>query len=208
MELRHSKDEGEPCNGGDFTVEYITLIRTASTIEATEEQAEDHPSEVNDVEASSPHGINDENLDVDHDEDAPLQFYNINDIIGSAMPCIFPPCVLVTEELYAITSDEPFSFVEAEPLPSWRNATMEDLGPLKRMTLGTSPTLHSYTRSQSDRGEMGVQDEERQAWDSNLTQGEAHGKGLCATTRHQLRRDVHVGGQAELGVPAHRSRSS
>jgi hypothetical protein len=53
-------------------VEYITLIRTASTIEATEEQAEDHPSEVNDVEASSPHGINDENLDVDHDEDAPL----------------------------------------------------------------------------------------------------------------------------------------
>lgn len=80
-------------------MEYITLIRTASTIEATEEQAEDHPSEVNDVEASSPHGINDENLDVDHDEDAPLQFYNINDIIGSAMPCIFPPCVLVTEEL-------------------------------------------------------------------------------------------------------------
>jgi hypothetical protein len=64
------------------------------------------------------------------------------------------------------------------------------------MALGTSPTLHGYTRSQSDRGEMGVQHEERQAWDSNLTQGGARGKGLCATTRRQLRRDVHVGGQA------------
>jgi hypothetical protein len=46
-------------------------------VEATREQAEDHPSEVSNAELDSPLGIDDENLDANHDEDATLHFHNI-----------------------------------------------------------------------------------------------------------------------------------
>lgn len=65
-------------------------------VEATREQAEDHPSEVSDAELDSPLGIDDENLDANHDEDATLHFHNINNIINLATPRGFAACGLVT----------------------------------------------------------------------------------------------------------------
>jgi hypothetical protein len=52
-------------------VEHITLMQTASIVDATEKQVEEHPSEVRGAKLGSPHEINDQNMDANHDEDAP-----------------------------------------------------------------------------------------------------------------------------------------
>jgi hypothetical protein len=59
--------------------------------------------------------IDDENLNADHDDDAPLHLRSMSDIL--AMPG-FAPRALVAEELHVVSSDEPTSFTEAERSPS------------------------------------------------------------------------------------------
>jgi hypothetical protein len=44
--------------------------------------------------------VDDDNLDTDHDDDAPLRFCNIDDIIGLASPRSFAPHALVAKELH------------------------------------------------------------------------------------------------------------
>jgi hypothetical protein len=71
--------------------------------------------------------VDDGNLDADHDDNTPLHFCNIDDIIGMASPRGFAPCALVAKELHVVTSDELASFTEAECIPSWRKAMMEEM---------------------------------------------------------------------------------
>jgi hypothetical protein len=68
--------------------------------------------------------INNENLDGDHDDDAPLCFRSMSDILVTPG---FAPCALVAEELHVVSFDEPTSFAKAEHNPSWRKAMMEEM---------------------------------------------------------------------------------
>jgi hypothetical protein len=66
----------------------------------------------------------DENLDADHDDDAPLHFRSMSDILTTPD---FAPRKLVADELYVVSSDEPTSFTEAKHKPSWKKAMMEEM---------------------------------------------------------------------------------
>jgi hypothetical protein len=59
--------------------------------------------------------VDDENLDADHDDDAPLRFRNMSDILVTPE---FTPCALVAEELHVVSSDELTSFTKVEHSPS------------------------------------------------------------------------------------------
>jgi hypothetical protein len=63
--------------------------------------------------------VNDENLDADHDDNAPLCFHSVSDIL--VMPG-FAPRALVAEELHVMSSDKPI-----DHSPSWRKKMMEEL---------------------------------------------------------------------------------
>jgi hypothetical protein len=78
------------------------------------------------MEFATPPVLGDEHLDVDHDEDAPLQFCSVDNILGPASPQGWAPRVLA-QELHAVSSDEPRSFIEAEVDPSWRRAMLEEM---------------------------------------------------------------------------------
>ncbi|KAF0923670.1 hypothetical protein E2562_006648 [Oryza meyeriana var. granulata] len=67
-----------------------------------------------------------EDLDVDHDDDAPLQFCTIDAIIGPASPPGLAPRVL-DKDLMFTTVDEPASFGEAERKACWRQAMREEM---------------------------------------------------------------------------------
>jgi hypothetical protein len=70
--------------------------------------------------------VREEDLDIDHDEDAPLCLRQIVDILGPALPRGLARRVL-TEELHVVSSDEPSSFVEAEKSLHWRRAMLEEM---------------------------------------------------------------------------------
>jgi hypothetical protein len=78
------------------------------------------------VEFASPPAGGDDHLDVEHDEDAPLRFRKLDNILGSLLPTRFVPRALLMEELHAVSSNEPASFAEVERSPSWRKAMMEE----------------------------------------------------------------------------------
>jgi hypothetical protein len=70
--------------------------------------------------------IQEEDLDVDHEEDAPLRVRNIHDIIGPATPRGLVPRVLA-DELHVVSSNEPSSFEDAEQDPCWRRAMLKEM---------------------------------------------------------------------------------
>jgi hypothetical protein len=80
------------------------------------------PAGAGDMEVDD--NINDKNLDADHDDDTPLRFHNMSNILTTPG---FAPCALVAEELHVMSSDEPASFTKAEHNPSWRKAMMEEM---------------------------------------------------------------------------------
>jgi hypothetical protein len=73
------------------------------------------------VEQGSPPPIRDEDLDADHDEDAPIQVWLIEDVLGPA------PAPGLAQELHAVSSDEPNSFEEAELDLCWRWTMLEEM---------------------------------------------------------------------------------
>jgi hypothetical protein len=119
-------NDGKPGSSDDvFMVEYTTngpaTPRTDGTDEAPSEESP-LPAGAGDAEVDD--DINDENLDADHDDDAPLRFRSMSDILATPR---FTPHALVAEELHVVSSDEPTSFIEAESSPSWRKAMMEEI---------------------------------------------------------------------------------
>jgi hypothetical protein len=74
--------------------------------------------------------VREEDLDADHDDDAPLCLRSINDIIRPAEPVGQVRRVLA-HELHAVRLDEPSSFEEAEQDPCWRQAMLEEMKSIK-----------------------------------------------------------------------------
>jgi hypothetical protein len=74
----------------------------------------------------SPQVMGEEDLDTDHDEDAPLRLRVIDDILGPTPPPGLARQVL-TQELNAVSSDEPNNFDEAQQYPCWRRAMLEEM---------------------------------------------------------------------------------
>jgi hypothetical protein len=79
------------------------------------------------VEFASPPGEDGDNLDANYDEDDPLRYRRIDNILGPASPVGFVPRALVAEELLVLNSDEPSTLAEAERSPSWRKAMVEEM---------------------------------------------------------------------------------
>jgi hypothetical protein len=121
-----SGDDGKPSAGDDvFTVEYTTTGPASPTTDGVDEApTEDSPLSTGASDAEVDDDVDDENLDVDHDDDAPLCFRSMSDIL--VMP-EFTSCALMAEELYVVSSDELASFTEAERSPNWRKAMMEEM---------------------------------------------------------------------------------
>jgi hypothetical protein len=61
----------------------------------------------------SPPVVHDKNVDVNHDEESPLQLRHIDDIFKPVSPRGLAQQVPM-EELHAVSLDEPYSFYEAE----------------------------------------------------------------------------------------------
>jgi hypothetical protein len=119
-------DDGKP-SGGDnvFTVEYTTTRSASPMVDGVDEAPIEEsllPAGAGDVEVDD--DVDDENLDVDHDEGAPLRFRSMSDIL--VMPG-FTPRALVFKELHVVSSNEPATFAEAKRSPRWRNAMMEEM---------------------------------------------------------------------------------
>jgi hypothetical protein len=85
---------------------------------------EESPLPARDGDMEVDDDVDDENLDANHNDVAPLRFRGMSDILATLR---FAPRALVAEELHVVSSDEPASFTEAEHNPSWRKAMMEEM---------------------------------------------------------------------------------
>jgi hypothetical protein len=106
-------------------MEYTTTGPMAPMADGADEAPTEEsslPAGAGDMEVDD--DVDDENLDADHDNDAPLRFCCMSDILATPK---FTPCALVAEELHVVSSDEPTSFTEAEHNLSWRKAMMEEM---------------------------------------------------------------------------------
>jgi hypothetical protein len=94
-------------------VEYTTMgLAAPMANRANEVPTEDSPLLAG---ASDTEVDDDLNLDADHDDDAPLRFRSMRDILATPG---FTPHALVAEELHVVSFDELASFIEVEHNPS------------------------------------------------------------------------------------------
>jgi hypothetical protein len=119
-------DDGKLGGGDDvFTVEYTTTGPTAPTVDGADEApTEDSPLPAEASDTKVDDDVDNENLDADHDDDAPLHFCSISGILATPG---FASRALVAKELHVVSSDEPAFFTEAERNLSWRKAVMEEM---------------------------------------------------------------------------------
>jgi hypothetical protein len=119
-------DDGKPGSGNDvFTVEYTTTEPAAPMADGADEASTEEsplPAGAGDTEVD-----NDENLDANHDDDTPLLFHNMSNILVRPG---FAPRALVAEELHVVSSDESASFAKVEHNPSSSKAMMEEMNPI------------------------------------------------------------------------------
>jgi hypothetical protein len=89
-------DDGKPSGGDDvFTVEYTTMGPTFPTADGADEApTEESPLPIGAGDAKVDDDVDDENLDFDHDDNAPLRFRSMSGIL--AMPG-FTPRALVAD---------------------------------------------------------------------------------------------------------------
>jgi hypothetical protein len=110
-------------------MEYTTMGLTAPTMDGADETpTEESPLPTRAGDAEVDDDVNAENLDADHDDDAPLHFRSMSDILTTLE---FTTRALVSEELHMVSSNEPTSFAEAEHSLSWRKAMMEEMNSIK-----------------------------------------------------------------------------
>jgi hypothetical protein len=106
-------------------MEYTTTGPAAPTMDGMDEApTEESPLLAGACDAEVDVDVDDENLDANHDDDAPLRLHNISDILATPG---FVPRALVAEELHVVSSNERTSFAETERSPSWRKAMMEEM---------------------------------------------------------------------------------
>jgi hypothetical protein len=80
-----------------------------------------------DVQFVSPPPNLDEGLDADHDEDAPLRFRPVDDVVGPGTPPGPIERDLGENRLLAISAEEPASLIQAKQEACWRRAMEEEL---------------------------------------------------------------------------------
>jgi hypothetical protein len=80
-----------------------------------------------DTQFVSPPPNLDEGLDADHDEDAPLRFRPVDDIVGPGTPPGPIERDLGENRLLAISAEEPASLIQAKQEACWRRAMEEEL---------------------------------------------------------------------------------
>jgi hypothetical protein len=68
-----------------------------------------------------------DNLDADYDEDAPLRFRAVSDILGPTSPPGMAERHLGNQRLLMASAEEPMSLVEAEQQSCWRKAMEEEM---------------------------------------------------------------------------------
>jgi hypothetical protein len=100
-------------------LEDTTIVQVALKTEGVDEEPTEQSMLYDDVEVDD--NVDDDNLNANHNDDVPLHFHSINDILGMAR---FVPHALVAEELHVVGSDEPTSFTKVERSPSWRKVMM------------------------------------------------------------------------------------
>jgi hypothetical protein len=97
-------------------VEYTTTGPVAPTADGADEAPiEESPLPVGASDAEVDDNVDNEILDANHNDDTPLRFHNMSDILTTSG---FTSCALVAGELHVVSSDEPASFTEAERSPS------------------------------------------------------------------------------------------
>lgn len=71
--------------------------------------------------------VDPDDLDADHDEDGPLRFRAVEDIIGPGSPPGLAVRDLGNQRLLMVSAEEPTSLAEAEQQACWRRAMEEEL---------------------------------------------------------------------------------
>lgn len=71
--------------------------------------------------------VDHDNLDADHDEDAPLRYRAVNDIIGPGSPPGLAVRDLGNQRLFMVSAEEPTSLAEAEQKACRHKAMEEEL---------------------------------------------------------------------------------
>jgi hypothetical protein len=79
-----------------------------------------------DIQFVSPLPNLDEGLDADHDEDAPLRFRPVDDVVGPGTPPGPIERDLEENRLLAISAEEPASLIQAKQEACWRRAMEEE----------------------------------------------------------------------------------
>jgi hypothetical protein len=69
-------------------------------------------------------------LDNDHDEDAPLRFRNLDNILGETSPPVYADR-REGEHLMVAIEDEPATAEEAKLVKEWRDAMLEEMGSIE-----------------------------------------------------------------------------
>jgi hypothetical protein len=69
-------------------------------------------------------------LDNDHDEDAPLRFRNLDNILGETSPPVYADR-REGEHLMVAIEDEPATAKEAKLVKEWRDAMLEEMGSIE-----------------------------------------------------------------------------
>jgi hypothetical protein len=123
-------DDAEPGIGDNvFTMEYTNMGHAALETEGVDEDpAEQSLLPADDDDAEVDDNVDDDNLNADHDNGAPLHFCSINDILGTVR---FALHALVAKELHMVSSNKPDSFTEVEHNPRWGKAMMEEMMSIK-----------------------------------------------------------------------------
>jgi hypothetical protein len=78
------------------------------------------------MELATPPTMDEEHLDADHEDDVPLWFITMENLLGLLSPRGILSRVL-EHELNVVSSDAPTLFEEAEADPSWARAMLEEM---------------------------------------------------------------------------------
>ena len=73
----------------------------------------------------------DDDLDADHDDEAPLRFRTMENVVGSASPPGYAVRDLGSGHVFAVSAEEPGTLAQAEQDPRWRWAMEEELGAIE-----------------------------------------------------------------------------
>jgi hypothetical protein len=85
------------------------------------------PSSTPAIQFASPPTVLGDELDANHDDDVPLRFRTVDDIVEPPSPSGYAVCYLGNEHLFAVSAEEPASLADAERQPCWWKPIEEEL---------------------------------------------------------------------------------